>query len=60
MERHVLLTGQPGVGKTTLVKKISEILSKENFVSGFFTEEVRTAAGIRSGFDIVSINGQSR
>ena len=60
MERHVLLTGPPGVGKTTLAKKVSEILSKENSVSGFYTEEVRTAAGIRHGFDVVLINGQSR
>ena len=62
MERHILLTGPPGIGKTTLIKKVSEILKSEsqNFVAGFFTEEVRTAAGIRQGFDIVSLSDHAR
>ena len=34
----ILLTGCPGVGKTTLVKEISERL--EN-CAGFYTEEIR-------------------
>ena len=60
MERHILLTGPPGIGKTTLVKKISESLCKDNFVTGFFTEEVRSMGGIRTGFDAVSLSGKSR
>ena len=58
-KKHVLLTGNPGVGKTTLVKKVAENLkSSENqmVLQGFFTEEVRDGNGIRSGFDVISIN----
>ena len=59
-KRHVLLTGNPGVGKTTLVKKVAEKLkSSENsqmVLQGFFTEEVRDGNGVRSGFDVISIN----
>lgn len=55
---HVALTGQPGIGKTTLVKKVCEVLRTKNIkVQGFFTEEVRTK-GRRCGFDVVTIDGQ--
>ena len=61
MERHILLTGPPGVGKTTLIKKIAQTLQQqEHKVLGFYTEEVRTAAGGRIGFDIVQLTGQTR
>lgn len=56
--RHVALTGQPGIGKTTLVKKVCEVLKMKNVkVRGFFTEEVRTK-GRRCGFDVVTTDGQ--
>ena len=52
MKRHVLLTGSPGVGKTTLCKKVAERLQQ---VDGFYTEEIRNEDGIRKGFDVISL-----
>ena len=60
---YVLLTGPPGVGKTTLVKKVVEtLLTKKQDsrkIDGFFTEEVRDENQTRKGFDVVSINNLS-
>ncbi|KAL3874533.1 hypothetical protein ACJMK2_037537 [Sinanodonta woodiana] len=54
--RHILLTGQPGVGKTTLVQKACESLSKSGKkLQGFYTEEVR-AGRERIGFDVVTLD----
>ena len=50
---HILITGQPGIGKTTLIKKLAQKLPKS--LSGFYTEEVRDSNGRRTGFDVVSI-----
>lgn len=58
MIKHVFLTGQPGVGKTTLVQKAYEALvSSGATVEGFYTEEVR-AGGRRVGFDVVTLTGE--
>ncbi|XP_068085230.1 nucleoside-triphosphatase THEP1 [Anabrus simplex] len=56
--KYFMLTGVPGVGKTTLIKKICDILSK-NGVSqkGYYTEELRNASK-RVGFDVVTLNGE--
>ena len=50
--RIALITGPPGVGKTTLTKKLCEICTP---VEGFYTEEVRGSNGVRLGFDVVSL-----
>jgi nucleoside-triphosphatase THEP1 len=56
MKRAYLLTGDPGTGKTTIIK---EVLSKVNkSAGGFYTEEIRSQ-GVRQGFKIVTLDGQS-
>jgi len=50
----------PGVGKTTLCKKVQEVLKRKGVrVQGFYTEEVRNSQkGSRVGFDVVTLDGQ--
>lgn len=50
----------PGVGKTTLCKKVYEVLKDKGIkVQGFYTEEVRNShKGSRVGFDVVTLDGQ--
>ncbi|XP_045771412.1 nucleoside-triphosphatase THEP1-like isoform X1 [Maniola jurtina] len=53
-----ILSGDPGVGKTTLTKKICLLLNEKGVKTvGFFTEEVRRNQ-VREGFDVVSLNGE--
>ena len=58
--RHAktLITGKPGVGKTTLVRKIIERMRSVNIV-GFYTAEIRST-GSRLGFELQGINDQRR
>jgi nucleoside-triphosphatase len=51
--RHILLTGKPGSGKTTLIKKIVKYLDS---CGGFYTEEIREK-GERTGFKIKTLEG---
>lgn len=46
---RVFLTGQPGVGKTTIIKEIVKTFPKK--CDGFYTEEIRNG-NTRSGFQI--------
>ena len=51
----VLVTGQPGCGKTTAVKKlVEELRASGESVRGFYTDEV-LSGGRRIGFDVVSV-----
>jgi nucleoside-triphosphatase len=53
--KHILITGIPGIGKTTLIRGISERLQSFN-PAGFFTEEIRER-GERKGFRLISFDG---
>ncbi|NIP56766.1 MAG: AAA family ATPase [Gemmatimonadetes bacterium] len=55
--RVVLLTGPPGVGKTTVIRRVVEALDEP--AAGFYTEEIRDREG-RKGFRIVGFDGWSR
>ncbi len=57
MLKNILLTGHPGVGKTTLLKQIIERCS-HLALTGFYTEEIRER-GVRVGFRAVALNGSS-
>lgn len=52
MAAKILITSRPGVGKTTLVKRIVESLPE---AAGFYTEEIRER-GVRKGFNLVSLS----
>jgi len=58
--RHAktLITGKPGVGKTTLVQKIIERMRSVK-MAGFCTAEIRYM-GSRLGFELQSLNGERR
>ncbi len=46
---NILITGSPGIGKTTLIKKILALYARR--AVGFYTEEIREA-GRRKGFKV--------
>lgn len=54
--RHLLITGAPGTGKTTLLKRLAEAFARHRPV-GFYTEEIRKRE-IRRGFRLISLDGQ--
>jgi nucleoside-triphosphatase len=56
MPRVYLLTGRPGAGKTTIIREA--LTSLRVRAGGFYTEEIRTG-GVRQGFQIVSLDGQT-
>ena len=53
---NILITGFPGVGKTTLIKKVSGELRNLHPV-GFYTAEIRDK-GVRKGFELISFDGR--
>ncbi len=55
MSKAILLTGAPGCGKTTLIRRIVAQLSAP--AGGFYTQEIREH-GARKGFEMVTLDGQ--
>ncbi len=55
--RALLLTGPPGIGKTTAIRKIAEGLASRR-LGGFTTAEIRER-GERLGFGLESFDGAS-
>lgn len=53
--KNILLTGPPGVGKTTVVMRLVESLG--DGVDGFYTRELRES-GRRTGFLLKSLDGK--
>jgi nucleoside-triphosphatase len=56
MKSVYLLTGMPGTGKTSLIKQVAADTRIQT--GGFYTEEIRVD-GIRQGFQITTLNGQT-
>ena len=56
--RALLITGVPGCGKTTIVKKVAAALASKR-IRGFVTSELRER-GRRAGFEISTFAGDKR
>ena len=54
--RNLLVTGRPGVGKTTLIERVLEQLAVDT--GGFYTREI-LKDGTRVGFSIAGLNGRT-
>ena len=55
MSRAILLTGAPGSGKTTVIRRAVSQL--DGPVGGFYTQEIRSH-GVRQGFEIITLEGR--
>jgi nucleoside-triphosphatase len=57
MHQNILVTGRPGIGKSTVIKKVMDALGPSK-VEGFWTSEVRQGTE-RVGFGISTLDGQT-
>lgn len=51
----ILLTGAPGSGKTTLIRRLLAGLDRP--AGGFYTQEIRSQ-GVRLGFELITLDGR--
>ena len=58
LAKNLLLTGPPGCGKTTVIRRLVERLANRR-VAGFYTHEIRKK-GQRVGFEVRGLNGGAR
>jgi nucleoside-triphosphatase len=59
-KRVLLLTGSPGIGKTTVLLKVVEALKDKGYsVGGMVSREVRSC-GTRVGFEILDLSSNKR
>jgi nucleoside-triphosphatase len=56
MSKVILLTGEPGVGKTTLMRRVIGMIGHP--AGGFYTREIRSGKQ-RVGFEIVTLDGKT-
>ncbi len=59
MKYHLLLTGSPRVGKTTIIEKAIKELKNKYKLDGFITKEIRER-GERKGFEIIKLDGERK
>ncbi|MFQ5761430.1 MAG: NTPase [Candidatus Bathyarchaeia archaeon] len=58
---RVFLTGVPGVGKSTVIRRLVDELENRGFsVGGMLTSEIRTPEGVRKGFEILDLQTRRR
>jgi nucleoside-triphosphatase len=58
VKKNLLITGVPGVGKTTGMRRLCEGL-KDFHPVGFLTTEIREE-GMRKGFELISLEGKRK
>jgi nucleoside-triphosphatase len=51
-----LITGEPGIGKTTLIRQVVSTMRLR--AAGFYTEDLR-GSGVREGFRLVTLDGET-
>jgi nucleoside-triphosphatase len=56
IKKNVLITGLPGIGKTTAIIRLAEAL-RDFRPAGFYTSEMREK-GVRQGFELISFDGR--
>lgn len=57
MRKNILVTGRPGIGKTTIIEKVVELIGRDK-VGGFWSRELRES-GKRIGFAIKTFSGNN-